>query len=380
MGVLTALALRGIDVKAELGPRAPGAGFYFTAPSALISPLSYNEAIQVPAVCRSLSLIKGVSAGLPLEMYDQRTNEEVEDAPEWLTQPDPRMARGVQIAATIEDLAMRGTAYWEVLEVFPGTSKPSRFAYVSWQRVLPQYNDDYTLVIGYNVDGGRRPMDGVGSLITFQGMDAGVLTRGKLAIRRAFELQSAAVNYSMSPFPQGVLKNNGADLPPNEVQGLLNQWKQARRRGSVGYLSAQLEWQASSYSPVEMALNEQIDNADSQIAELFNLDPYWVNAQKSSMTYSNVRDVNRQFYQTTLRYYLDPIEQRLNFPDVGFAGFKIKFSLDEFLRADPQERVMVLETLIRSGVITPDEARGMEDLAPRGEDGEDSADIEEVQP
>ena len=80
-----------------------------------------------------------------------------------------------------------------------------------------------------------------------------------------------------------------------------------------------------------MALTEQIDNADSQIAQLFNLDPYWVNAQKSSMTYSNVRDVNRQLYQTTLRYYLDPIEQRLNFPDIGFPGFDIRFSLDEFL-------------------------------------------------
>ena len=94
------------------------------------------------------------------------------------------------------------------------------------------------------------------------------------------------------------------------------------------------------------------------------------------MTYSNVRDVNRQLYQTTLRYYLDPIEQRLNFPDIGFPGFEIRFSLDEFLRADPMERVTVIEKLLQNGVITTDEARGMEDLAPRGTD---QGDIEEVQ-
>ena len=115
-------------------------------------------------------------------------------------------------------------------------------------------------------------------------------------------------------------------------------------------------------------------SSDSQIAELFNLDPYWVNAQKSSMTYSNVRDVNRQLYQTTLRYYLDPIEQRLNFADLAIPGYEYKFSLDEFLRSDATERINVIEKMLTTGMISIEEARGMEDLAPRG-----SADVESVQ-
>lgn len=371
MGLLQSIALRGVDIQAELGPRTTAPGYWYTAPTTMLTPLAYQEAIQIPACHRSLALIKGIASGLPLEMYDKSTNAQVEDAPKWLTQPDPRMGRGVQLAATIEDLAMYGTAYWEVLDVFPGTNKPSRFAYVNYQRVLPNYTRDATVVNYYDVDGGRRPMDGIGSLITFQGLDQGALYRGKIALRRAYDLQRAAQSYADTPAPQGVIKNNGADLPQGEVQGLLSQWKSARKRGSVGYLSAQLEWQQSSYSPVEMALNEQIDNSDSQIAELFNLDPYWVNAQKSSMTYSNVRDVNRQLYQTTLRYYLDPIEQRFNFPDIGFPGFEIRFSLDEFLRVDPLTRVQIEQTLFQNGVITADEWRSMEDLAPRGSDLEE---------
>lgn len=371
MGLLHTFATRGLDVTAELGPRTTTPGYWYTSPGGMISPLGYTEAIQIPAVHRALAIVKGIAATLPLEMYDKRTNAEIE-GPEWLGQPDPRMSRGVQIGATIQDLAMYGTAYWEVLDVFPGTSKPSRFAYVNYQRVMPNYERDMTVVAYYDVDGGRRPMDGIGSLITFQGLDEGALYRGKVALRRAYDLQLAAQNYAKSPAPSGVIKNNGADLPQNEVSGLLNAWKQARQRGAVGYLSAQFEWQASSYSPVEMALNEQIDNSDSQIAELFNLDPYWVNAQKSSMTYSNVRDVNRQLYQTTLRYYLDPIEQRLNFQDIGMPGFEIRFSLDEFLRVNPIERVQIEKTLFDAGVISADEWRQMEDLAPRG-----SGDVEE---
>ena len=371
MGLLRNVALRGTDIQAELGPRTTAPGYWWTAPATLSTPLAYQEAVQIPAVNRCLALVKGIIGGLPLEMYNESTNAEVE-GPEWLKQPDPRMSRGVQIAATIEDLALYGTAYWEVLELQNG--KPSRMAYVNYQRVLPNYVRDMTVVAYYDVDGGRRPMDGIGSLITFQGLDQGALFRGKLALRRAYDLQVAAQTYAQSPSPTGVIKNNGADLPQAEVQGLLNAWKSARRRGAVGYLSAQLEWQASSYSPVEMALNEQIDNSDSQIAELFNLDPYWVNAQKSSMTYSNVRDVNRQLYQTTLRYYMDPIEQRLNFPDLAYPGFEYKFSLDDFLRVDPLTRVQIEQTLFTNGVIDVNEWRMMEDLAPRG-----SADPESVQ-
>lgn len=374
MGVLRNIALRGIDIEAQLNPRTTGPGYYYTVPTAVATPLAYTEAVQIAAVHRCLALIKGISAGLPLEMYDESTNAEIE-GPVWLMQPDPRMSRGVQIAATIQDLALYGLAYWEVLEVENG--KPSRFAYVNYTRVMPSYNRSETVVAYYNVDGNRRPDFGVGSLITFQGLDEGALYRGKVVLRRAYDLQLAAQQYAATPSPTGVIKNNGADLPQAEVTGLLNQWKNARKRGAVGYLSAQLEWQASSYSPVEMALNEQIDNSDSAIAQLFNLDPYWVNAQKSSMTYSNVRDVNRQLYQTTLRYYLDPIEQRLNFEDIGYPGrFEIRFSLDEFLRSDPMERVTVIEKLVQNGIITVDEARGMEDLAPRGE----GDDIEEIQP
>lgn len=364
----------GLQVEAQLNPRQLAPGYFYTTPTSVIAPLSYSEAVQIPAVHRCLSLIKGVAAGLPMEMYDAQTNAEVPRPPEWLTQPDPRMARGVQIAATIQDLALYGLAYWQVLEVFPGTNKPARFAYVPHARVMPHLNREGTIVDYYDVGGMAVPNDGVGSLITFQGYDEGALFRGKTALRRAYDLQLAAQNYANVPAPQGIIKNNGADLPQGEVMGLLNSWKSARKRGAVGYLSAQLEWIQSAYSPVEMALNEQIDNSDSQIAELFNIDPYWVNAQKSSMTYSNVRDVNRQFYQTSLRYYLDPIEQRLNLPDVGFPGFDIRFSLDDFLRTAPLERVQIEQILFQNGVIDANEWRQMEDLAPRG-----SADPEGVQ-
>ena len=359
---------RGLDVRAELAPRTDKPGYWTTTAYPPMVALSYNEAIQIPAVHRSLALIKGIIGSFPIEMYNEATNAEVE-GPEWLKQPDPRMARAVQLGATVQDLALYGTAYWEVIELFPG-GKPARFAYVNAQRVLPEYSRDQMLVSYYMVDGNRRPMDGIGSLVTFQGLDEGALYRGKVALRRAYDLLLAAQNYANSPSPQGVIKNNGADLPQGEVAGLLNSWKAARRRGAVGYLSQQFEWQASSYSPVEMALNEQIDNSDSQIAELFNLDPYWVNAQKSSMTYSNVRDVNRQLYTTTLRYYLDTIEQRLNFPDIGYPGFEIKFCLDDFLRSDPMERVNVITTLLTNGIIDVQEARQMEDLAPRGSNSE----------
>jgi len=369
MGVLRDLLLTGIDtpdLTAQENPRTTTPGYFYTYPSAMAQPMSENEAMQVPAVSRSVNLVTGIIGSFGLNMYDETTNEEIE-GPEWLKQADPRMSNTVLIGATVRSLMLYGLAYWEVLEVFPGTDRPSRMAYVNNQRVLPTYSRDANVVAYYDVDGARRPNWGVGSLITFQGNDEGALTRGKLAIRRGYELINSALVYAQNPSPTGLIKNNGADMPQAEVLGLLNQWKNARRTKAVGYLSQQFDWIAASYSPVEMALNEQIDNADSQIAALFNLDPYWVNAQKSSMTYSNVRDVNRMLYQTTLRYYMDPIESRLNFTtDLCVPGFKIKFDLDDFLRSTPLERVQIEQTLFQNGVISVEEWRYMEDLAPRG--------------
>ena len=97
-------------------------------------------------------------------------------------------------------------------------------------------------------DAVARPQWGVGSLVTFQAMDEGILERGAETIRAAIDLRKAAVIAAATPMPSGVIRNNGADLDPKEVQGLLAAWKNARTNRSTAYLTSTLEYQPETSS------------------------------------------------------------------------------------------------------------------------------------
>ncbi len=62
------------------------------------------------------------------------------------------------------------------------------------------------------------------------------------------DLRKAAVLAAQTPMPSGVLRNNGADLDPKEIAGLLAAWKNARQNRSTAYLTSTLEYQPTSFA------------------------------------------------------------------------------------------------------------------------------------
>ena len=178
------------------------------------------SALQVPTVSKCRNLICGVIGGIPIELFRKSTGEQLGN-PIWLDQPDIRQPRSVTISYTVESLLMYQVAYWEVTEVYADDGRPSRFAWVQNDRVTIKLNALSTEVDYYIVNNQRRPMSGVGSLITFQSLNPGVLATGARTIRAALDLERAALVAASTPMPTGYLKNSGADLPEAQVQGLL---------------------------------------------------------------------------------------------------------------------------------------------------------------
>ena len=366
MGLLQTIALSGFDLTAqEANPRVIVQAGPWT-PTNIIGPVSRGDAMNVPSIRRARTIIAGTIASFGLELYDDKTNAVIEDGLPWLGQPDPHMTQAAQIAATVDNLMFFGLSYWRVDSVTPGTQRPASMSFVAFNRVNPVYDRLGTLVDYYTVDGLPAPTTGVGSLITFQAEDEGFLACGAAIVRRGIELQRAALNLAASPMPSGQIKNSGADLPANKITELIAGWKRARRENTVVFTQGQMEFVPLSFSAVEMAINEQIASNAADAALSLNLDPWYVNAQNASMTYSNRVDINKQLVNQTLRPYIDVIEQRLSMPDLCPDGYEVKFSLDDFLRTDALTRVTVLEKLLTLNIIDVAEARGMEDLAPRG--------------
>jgi HK97 family phage portal protein len=225
-------------------------------------------------------------------------------------------------------------------------------------------------VTQYSVDGIPRPMSGLGSLVTIQSFNEGILTTGARTIQAAIDVQKAAAIAAGTPMATGYIRNSGADLPPAEVQGLLAAWKSARQNRSTAYLTSTLQYEAVGFSPKDMLYNEAIQNLATEISRLAGIPAYYLSADmNTSMTYANIIDERKQLVALAFQPYISAIEQRLSMDDISTAGHYVKFDLDSsFLRVDPMERLLVLEKMLALGLITTEQAMEMEDLTPNGSD------------
>ena len=329
--------------------------------------MSRRDAMTVPAIARARNIIAGTIAGLPLTMYRDTDGQRVTDRPAWLRQPDPLVPRQTTMASTIDSLLFYGQAYWQVIDVYAESGRPLRFRWIDPTRVGYKVDRTGTIVERYQVDGHDVPNSGLNSLVVFSGFDDGLLNRAARTIRTAIELERAALTYAETPAPSLALKNSGADLPSSKIDELLVRWKAARQSNAVAYLSSAVDVQKVGFSPTELALNEARDQTVQELARAVGIPPWYLGADTGTgMTYSNVGNARRDLIDFSLKTFMDAVTQRLSLDDVTPRGTHISYELAEFTRSSPIERAQLAQALIPLGVVTPEEWRATEDLAPGG--------------
>jgi HK97 family phage portal protein len=377
MGLLQTFGLRPKDnvVEAQYAPAVLDGGYG-------IGPYSYNTgfgsgygagimdrntALQVASVVRCSNLIKGVIASIDLELYNKKTGKELE-SPLWLEQPDIRMPRSVMISATVDALLFYSVAYWRVTSLYADDGRPSGFEFIPNTRVTATTDKFGMNIEYYTVNGEPVPMSGIGSLVTFQSLLPGVLSTGSRTIQAALDIQKAAAVAAATPMATSVLKNNGADLPEAQVQGILAAWKAARASRSTAYLTSTLDYQQVGFSPKDMAYSEASQYLSTQVSRLMNTPSYLISADmNNSMTYQNILDGRKEFVAYSLQPFISAIENRLSMDDITAHGNVVRFALDEtFLRADTAARLDAIEKMLNLGLIDLQQAQSMEQLSPMG--------------
>lgn len=358
------------EVKAQYAPALMTDSFSYFTPQ-LFTKVDRETAMSLPAIVRCRNLIAGTIASIPLHLYRKSTDERL-GSPKWLEQPSKSQPRSVTLAWTIDSLLFNGVAYWRVTELYADDGRPARFEWIAPQRVSIQADPDNFYVTQYYIDGKAVPMDGLGSLITFQGLSEGILDTGATIIWQAYKVQQAAYNAAASPTPTGIIKNTGADLSENEVAALLAQWKSARQRGTTAYLTSTLDYMPSQFSPKDMGYVDLIQNLTTQIARLCNIPAYYLSAdENNSMTYANVTEERKQFISLALQPFITAIETRLSMDDITNSQNYVRFAIDEtFLRADTLTRLAAIEKMLSLGLISVEDAQEMEDLSPNGNNNE----------
>jgi HK97 family phage portal protein len=269
---------------------------------------------------------------------------------------------------TFDDLVFYDVAYWQVLSVSPEDGRPVHARRIDVNRV--SYNTQpisNVLIDGFHVDGQPVPMSGVGSLIVFYGLGTGgILSRAGRTIKTALDLEKAVSRMAEEPAPAMYIKNSGVDLPAAQVSSLLANWKAARAQRSTAYLSGNLEVESFGFDATQMELSANRMNTATEIARLMNIPAWYLNAESTSSTYSNTLQERRSLIDLSLMPYLIAVEQRLSMDDITPSTQRVRFEVEEYLRGTPMERIEVTGKMLELGLINIDEARAMEDLAPRG--------------
>jgi HK97 family phage portal protein len=322
-------------------------------------------AMSVPSVARARGIICGTVGSLPLTTFNRITGDYV-DPHRVINQPDPRVAGFVIYCWLAEDIWLYGAGYGQVLEMYSATDGGRVRA---WTRVSPDrvtVDTDFlnTTINGYKVDGKSVPMQGVGSIIRFDGPDEGLLHRAGKTIAAAVYLENAAVNYAKEPAPTMVLKSNGTNLTAERISSLLSAWKTARQSRSTAFLNADVDLKEFGFDPKSLQLAEGRQYVALELSRACGIPAYFLSAETTSMTYTNAVNERRSLVDFSLRPILKAIEERLSLPDFVPNPVMVRFDLDDFLRGNPLERAQVYEILNRIGAMSVEQIQREEDLIP----------------
>ena len=324
-----------------------------------------NSAMQVPAFVKALKTYSHTISAFPMREYVYGVAIQPRN---FLTCPCSVLPYSAVIDRLIADLLMWDRAYWLVTERtwdgYPSTIQVMRVEDVN--DLTPGNSgidpNAYAPSDPFYWKGQQVPSRDV---IKFYGDgNGGWLRNGATAINTAASLEAATLMYSESPIPTVALKNNGADLPAEQVDALLEAWEDARANRSTAYLNSSIEAQTMGFSARDVQLVEGKQAAALAIARLANLDPVWCGAgvPGSSLTYANRVDLYRNLLDTALRPIMALVEQRLSMGDVTPRGHEIKFDTTSFLRGNPAELAELVAKLRPLELITADEARQILDL------------------
>jgi hypothetical protein len=326
--------------------------------------VSRANALRVPALARAYKLYTGTISCFPLADY----------GPDGARVPNPFLDRPAAlttytalVARTVGDLILTDVAWWRIVSRdwrgYPTAVEHMPADQVS---VSPTNTDDAAadLELGaVSWNGTRIPAPQV---IRFDGDGTGGwLTTGVDAITTAAALEATVLRTAEVPAPSIILKNTGADLPPEQVDALLDAWEAARANRTTAYMNATIEADSlTGWSPNDLQLVEARNAAATMVGRLCNLDPVWVGAgvPGSSLTYTNRQDLYRQLLDLSLQPVMRQITDRLSMEDVTPRGHTVKFDTDTFLRADTATLTALISQLVPLGVLSAEQGAQLLDL------------------
>ena len=364
------------------GPDDGSVGPFGNPPPGAFDPLGY---VSIPAVTRATSLICDQIAALPWKVY-RNEYERIEPTPTWITDPqnlarDGRLPfeRGPELIGSRLS-AVEFWTEWLVSMLWFGNGYcyvPLRGTDGQPQPPMWILNPEYVTIEDhdYYVNGEYLPSSEIIHLRGLppftDGYGQGVLTRHGLDVSLAHTVRKYAQSQYQSGIPYGYIKSSQPRMDDVQAESLRDKWMQQHGqsgRRKIAVLNATTDFVPLTITPLDAQLSDARTWSLRDIAMAFGIPPYMLGVSGDTSTYANVEGRHREYLTFTLLPHIRKIESTLEaqLP----RGTKMRVETAGFERADTMTRANVYKTLIESGVMTRDEAREREHLAPLGEEND----------
>jgi HK97 family phage portal protein len=372
--------VRGRDGVVSLPPPPTSAAFGMPGPYVYDA----TTAQSVPAVTRALGVYTTLMKQMPLDAM--RGFDRVEPAPTICQRPDPDRGYAWFVQVSVEDYLLLGNAIAYVtsrgFDGWPRTITwlPASWVYVIWDSYNDVHDVRYTY-LGYELNpddvihvrrGADRmyPVRGVGIV------EQHLSTLDRVAMEEVYEagaLSNGAVPSVAVITPQASLDQDTADEAKD--RWMTNYAGPVREPIILpnGTQVVPLAW-----SPTDTQLTEARRLSLLDVANMFNLDGYWLGAPVAGMTYRTAGPQYQQILRTSIEGLCADFEDEWSWKLMP-RGTNVRFRREQLLREDLATSSTAARTLYGGGPIAAlPEARAMVGLPPNSPAGLGaSADIEQ---
>lgn len=351
--------------------------------SSIIDTTSVDEEkiLRISAVSSCLELISGAIGQLPIYLYKEEDNGDIEkvkdDFREFLLNQEPNpVINGYNFKKSlVKDFLIYGAAYVALEK--KGNSIEELHLLRAKSIRTTKYINGYKLDAEFEYSTSGEGARGSSKPITFKphelaiflkeshdGLTSiGLLKKGKDVFAQALNEMEYSTNiFNKGALPIGVLETANR-LTRETATRLRESWQNlyggVRNSGKTVVLEEGLTYKPISLNPSDLQLGDTRKNTISEICRLFNLPENMINY--NAVKYGNVEQNNLNFLQYTLSPILSSIEATLNksllLEEEKEQGYFFAFDTSDILKTTLKEQYDAIRVGLDAGVITLNEAR-----------------------
>ena len=363
--------MRDTFVRAEVEARDNG----WTAFKDLTTPVhagvsvTQDNAVNLPAVYKCVSLNAETISSLPIDVYTKRGDERVaRDTPAWLRDPNPFQTTAEFIAMTQVSLDLAGNAYW--LKASAGDQLVG-LSVLAPSAVTPELRDG-RLYYRVELAGGAEPLPAT-AIVHLRGLTLPGTLVGLSPIacaKQTIGIGLAAEQFGASFFGSGATPSAAVETPAGftEEQADRLQARLTKKHGGIDrahaltVLSGGATWKQMSVNPEEAQFLQSRNYTNEEVCQMFGYPSGFFSSDGVKGYVTALHAILRLWYLTGLLPRLTRIETALSGLMVRPAY--VKFNPNALLRMDPAERTEFYQAAQLGEWMTRNEIRALEDMDP----------------